>query len=104
MATISCHSNQSSYPIGTKTILFVPTAYTWQKFYSVTWKIQYFSENKQEPENSSISGKGRLNTKRMLTRWFYSIDLLNLYRKKNMGTPILYSHTLSCHLCHLLQP
>ena len=27
MATISCHSNQSSYPIGTKTTLFVPPAY-----------------------------------------------------------------------------
>ena len=28
MATISCHSNQSSYPIGTKkTLLFVPPAY-----------------------------------------------------------------------------
>ena len=24
MGTISCHSNQSSYPIGTKTQLFVP--------------------------------------------------------------------------------
>ena len=27
MASISCHSNQSSYPIGTKTTLFVPPAY-----------------------------------------------------------------------------
>ena len=27
MATISCHSNQSSYPIGTKTQFFVPPAY-----------------------------------------------------------------------------
>ena len=27
VTTISCHSNQSSYPIGTKTILFVPPAY-----------------------------------------------------------------------------
>ena len=27
MATISCHSNQSSYPIGTKTQLIVPAAY-----------------------------------------------------------------------------
>ena len=27
MATVRCHSNQSSYPIGTKTILFVPPAY-----------------------------------------------------------------------------
>ena len=27
METISCHSNQSSYPIGTKTQLFVPPAY-----------------------------------------------------------------------------
>ena len=27
METISCHSNQSSYPIGQKTILFVPPTY-----------------------------------------------------------------------------
>ena len=27
MATINCHSNQSSYPIGTKTILFAPPDY-----------------------------------------------------------------------------
>ena len=27
MATISCHGSQSSYPIGTKTILFVSPAY-----------------------------------------------------------------------------
>ena len=27
MGTISCHSNQSSYPIGTKTQLFVPPTY-----------------------------------------------------------------------------
>ena len=27
MATVSCHSNQHSYPVGTTTQLFVPTAY-----------------------------------------------------------------------------
>ena len=27
MGTISCHSNQSSYPTGTKTQLFVPPTY-----------------------------------------------------------------------------
>ena len=27
MATVSCHSNQSCYPIGTKIQLFIPPAY-----------------------------------------------------------------------------
>ena len=50
------------------------------------WKIVDWDVKPQHKQTKSTSGKRYLNTKRMPTRLFYSIDLLYFYRKKTMGT------------------
>ena len=49
MATVSCQSNQSSYPVGTKTILFVPSAYRCYKWNMV--RIGFMASEEMLLEN-----------------------------------------------------
>ena len=61
---MSCHSNQSSYPIGTKTQLFVPPAY---KCYM--GRIGFTASEEKSFEN----GDGRMDGRTTDARLYYKL-------------------------------
>ena len=52
MVTLSCHSNQSSYPIGIKTQLFVPLAYRYYMWNLV--RIGFMASEERSFENADV--------------------------------------------------
>ena len=80
MATISCHSNQSSYPIGTKTISFVPPTY--RCYMRNMARIGFMASEEMSFEN--VDDDGRMpayiisSPMRLRLRWAKKTELLLL--------------------------
>ena len=64
MATISCHSNQSTYPIGTKTQLFVSAAYRFYMWNLV--RIGFIALDRPDMTEKLLTGTLSLNTNKQI--------------------------------------